>query len=36
MASSLSSLSKNLMTPGFDKFRETLKHFSRDDMAQAT
>lgn len=36
MASSLSTLSKNLITPGFDKFRETSKHFSRDDMTLAT
>jgi len=36
MASSLSSLSKNLMTPRLDKFRETSKHFSRNDMALAT
>ncbi|XP_026819648.1 uncharacterized protein LOC113558395 [Rhopalosiphum maidis] len=36
MTSSLSTLSKNLITPGFDKFRETSKHFARDDMAFVT
>ncbi|KAL4083532.1 hypothetical protein QTP88_028848 [Uroleucon formosanum] len=36
MASSLSTLSKNLNTPGFDKFRETSKHFARDDMEFVT
>jgi hypothetical protein len=36
MASSLSTLSKNLITPEFDKFRETSKHFSRNEMALAT
>ncbi|KAE9523742.1 hypothetical protein AGLY_015802 [Aphis glycines] len=28
MASSLSTLSENLLTPGFEKFRETAKHFN--------
>jgi len=36
MASSLSTLSKNVITPGFDKFRETSKHFFLDDTTLAT
>ncbi|KAE9521340.1 hypothetical protein AGLY_018262 [Aphis glycines] len=36
MASSLSSLANNLMTTGYDKFRETAKHFSTVDMTLVT
>jgi hypothetical protein len=32
MPSKLESLAKNLLTPDFSKFRETLKHFSVEDM----
>jgi len=36
MASKLSTLAKNLVTPDFSKFRETGKHFSTDDMNLVT
>ncbi|XP_022170549.1 uncharacterized protein LOC111033908 [Myzus persicae] len=36
MATSLSSLAKNLITPGFENFRETAKVFTRDDMPLVT
>lgn len=36
MASSLSSLSKNLVTPGLENFRETAKHFVAGDMPLVT
>jgi len=36
MASSLSSLASNLLTSDFEKFRETSKHFSSEDMPLAT
>ncbi|KAE9523180.1 hypothetical protein AGLY_016413 [Aphis glycines] len=36
MASSLSSFANNLMTTGYDKFRETAKHFSTVDMSLVT
>jgi len=36
MASSLSTLSKNLVTPRLEKFRETRKHFSIEDMSLVT
>ena len=32
MPSQLSSLAKNLLTPDFSKFRETLKYFDVGDM----
>uniref|UniRef100_A0A2S2PSX7 DNA-directed DNA polymerase n=1 Tax=Schizaphis graminum TaxID=13262 RepID=A0A2S2PSX7_SCHGA len=32
MPSKLESLAKNLLTPDFSQFRETLKHFSVEDM----
>ena len=36
MASSLSTLASNLITPGFEKFRETAKHFFTEDMKLVT
>ncbi|KAL4091045.1 hypothetical protein QTP88_025786 [Uroleucon formosanum] len=36
MASSLSSLASNLLTSDFEKFRETSKHFSSEDMPLVT
>uniref|UniRef100_A0A2S2NB19 DNA-directed DNA polymerase n=1 Tax=Schizaphis graminum TaxID=13262 RepID=A0A2S2NB19_SCHGA len=36
MASSLSTLASNLISPGFEKFRETAKHFSTEDMQLVT
>lgn len=36
MASSLSTLSENLLTPGFEKFRETAKHFKAEDLPLVT
>ncbi|KAF0694603.1 Uncharacterized protein FWK35_00033681, partial [Aphis craccivora] len=36
MASSLSTLSENLLTPGFEKFRETAKHFNAQDLPLIT
>jgi len=36
MASSLSSLSKNLITPGLENFRETANHFVAGDMPLVT
>ncbi|CAH1722581.1 unnamed protein product [Aphis gossypii] len=36
MASSLSTLSENLLTPGFEKFRETAKHFNTADLPLVT
>jgi len=36
MATSLSSLAKNLITPGLENFRETAKVFVRDDMPLVT
>jgi len=36
MASKLSMLAKNLLTPDFSKFRETGNHFSTDDMNLVT
>ncbi|XP_025206925.1 uncharacterized protein LOC112602817 [Melanaphis sacchari] len=36
MASSLSSLSKNLVTPGLENFRETAKVFNKVDMSLVT
>ncbi|XP_060868899.1 uncharacterized protein LOC132943807 isoform X2 [Metopolophium dirhodum] len=36
MASSLSTLSKNLITPGFEKFRNSAKHFSAQDLPLVT
>ncbi|XP_060870596.1 uncharacterized protein LOC132945009 [Metopolophium dirhodum] len=36
MASSLSTLSKNLITPGFEKFRDSAKHFSTQDLPLVT
>jgi len=36
MATSLSSLAKNLITPGLENFRETAKVFTRDDMPLVT
>jgi hypothetical protein len=36
MASKLSKLAKNLLTPDFSKFCETGKHFSADDMILVT
>jgi len=33
MSSSLERLAENLITPGFEKFRETAKHFVTGDMA---
>ncbi|KAL4091146.1 hypothetical protein QTP88_025883 [Uroleucon formosanum] len=36
MASSLSSLAENLITPGLENFRETAKHFTAGDMPLVT
>lgn len=36
MASSLSSLAENLITPGLENFRETAKHFVAGDMPLVT
>ncbi|KAL4143364.1 hypothetical protein QTP88_005702 [Uroleucon formosanum] len=36
MASKLSTLTKNLLTPDFSKFRETGKHFATSDMDLVT
>jgi len=36
MASKLSTLAKNLLTPDFSKFRETGKHFVISDMNLVT
>jgi len=36
MASSLSSLAENLITQNFENFRETAKHFVREDMPLVT
>ncbi|KAE9523724.1 hypothetical protein AGLY_015865 [Aphis glycines] len=36
MASSLLTLSENLLTPGFEKFRETAKHFNAKDLPFVT
>ncbi|KAL4122938.1 hypothetical protein QTP88_015179 [Uroleucon formosanum] len=36
MTSSLSSLAKNLITPGLENFRETAKVFAEDDMPLVT
>ncbi|KAF0703251.1 Uncharacterized protein FWK35_00031665 [Aphis craccivora] len=36
MALSLSTLSENLLTPGFEKFRETAKHFNAQDLPLVT
>ncbi|XP_060881669.1 uncharacterized protein LOC132953153 [Metopolophium dirhodum] len=36
MASSLSTLSKNLIRPGFEKFRNSAKHFSAQDLSLVT
>ncbi|KAL4153040.1 hypothetical protein QTP88_000873 [Uroleucon formosanum] len=36
MASKLSTLAKNLLTPDFSKFRETGKHFATSDMDLVT
>ncbi|CAI6377121.1 unnamed protein product [Macrosiphum euphorbiae] len=36
MASSLSSLAENLLTPEHEKFRETAKHFVTGDMPLVT
>jgi len=36
MASSLESLAENLVTPGYEKFRETAKHFVPGDMSLVT
>jgi len=36
MASRLSSLANNLMTPGYNKLRETTKHFSTGDIILVT
>ncbi|KAE9523763.1 hypothetical protein AGLY_015823 [Aphis glycines] len=36
MASSLSTLSENLLTPGFEKLRETAKHFNAKDLLLVT
>ncbi|XP_025199346.1 uncharacterized protein LOC112597488 [Melanaphis sacchari] len=36
MASSLSTLSKNLITPRFEKFRNSAKHFSTQDLPLVT
>jgi len=36
MASRLSTLASNLITPGFEKFRETSKMFAPEDMSLVT
>ncbi|KAF0749873.1 DNA pol B 2 domain-containing protein [Aphis craccivora] len=36
MASSLSTLLENLLTPEFEKFRETAKHFNAKDLPLVT
>jgi len=36
MATSLSTLASNLITPELEKFRETSKHFSAEDMVLVT
>jgi len=36
MASKLSTLADNLITPGFEKFRKTAKHFFTEDMQLVT
>ena len=36
MASSLSTLAKNLITPGFENFRDSAKHFSTHDLSLVT
>ncbi|KAE9530102.1 hypothetical protein AGLY_011564 [Aphis glycines] len=36
MASSLSTLSENLLTPGFEKFRETANYFNAKDLPLVT
>jgi len=36
MASNLERLAENLISPGFEKFRETFKHFEAGDMPLVT